>query len=196
MNFSELCAEVYSITGRPDRVAETESAVRSATLKCHQSEFYPKDLVEVGISFPDTNYTHSLDYRATFPLWRSMRYMRKYDLTTASAGNLLEVIDTERVFDRYAIQRTDVCYLAGQYIQILSSTEDTSYIVGYYANPNITSVGFSSWIALDHPYAIIHDACATVFKTVGRDEEASAYRAMVAEQLRMIQISNVGPVGY
>jgi hypothetical protein len=35
MTLAELISEVYTITGRPDRVAETASAIKSATLKAH-----------------------------------------------------------------------------------------------------------------------------------------------------------------
>ena len=69
-------------------------------------------------------------------------------------------------------------------------------IGGCYLNPDITSLNYTSWIALDHPYAIIFDAAATVFKSIGKDEEAAAYRNMVVEQILMIKASNVVAVGF
>ena len=49
--FTELCNDVYTMTKRPDLVAETKLAVKAATLKAHQSDFYPKDIYETGIQF-------------------------------------------------------------------------------------------------------------------------------------------------
>ena len=198
MDLPTLKTEVYTITGRPDRVNETASAIRSATLKAHQSDFYWKDLVEVGLDFGAPSYTQSLDYRSIFPLWRALKYMRKYDPTTTpgTPGKFLDIIVPENVLDRYQVQKQDICYMAGAYLQTNSSTQDEYYLLGYYANPNITDTGYNSWVALDHPYMIIYDAAATVFKSIGKDEEAAAYRALLSEQLAMLQASNIGAVGF
>jgi hypothetical protein len=196
MNFSELCAEVYTITGRSDRVAETESAVKSATLKAHQSDYYYKDIFETGIRFDTSDYVQSLDYRALLPRWRALKYLRKWDAVNSTPGIELDVILPEQLFDRYKVQKQDICYLAGDYVQLNSSTQEQYYLLGCYLSPDITKTGFTSWIALDHPYAIVFDAAATVFKAIGKDEEAAAYRTMVPEQIGMIKMSNIEGVGF
>ena len=198
MNLAELKTEVYSLTGRADRTEETAAAIRSATLKAHQSDYYFKDLYEVGISFPTAEYVQNFDYRATVPLWRSLKYIRKYDVVAGVGveGLRLDVIAPENIFDAYGAEKTDVCYGAGAYIQIKSSTKQQLYVVGCYVNPNITDAGYNSWVALDHPYFIVFDAAATVFKAIGKDDEASTYRALVAEQLAMLKTSNILTVGF
>jgi hypothetical protein len=196
MNFSDLCTEVYNLTGRPDRVAETESAVKSATLKAHQSDYYYKDIFESVIQFSTTGYVQNLDYRALLPRWRALKYLRKIDISTGTPGKELDVIVPENVFDEYKIQKQDICYVAGAYVQINSSTQEQYYILGCYLNPDITSAGYTSWVALDHPYAIIFDAAATVFKAIGKDEEASAYRTLTTEQLAIIKSSNIVATGF
>jgi hypothetical protein len=196
MNFTELCAEVYTLTRRSDRVAETVSAVKAATLKAHQSDYYYKDIFETGIAFSTSDYVQNLDYRLLLPRYRSLIYLRKYDATTGTPGRELDVIIPEQIFDRYKSQKSDVAYVAGAYIQINSSTQEQYYLFGCYLNPDISQATFTSWIALDHPYAIVFDAAATVFKAIGKDEEAAAYRTMVAEQIAMIKMSNVQSIGY
>ena len=196
MNFSELCAEVYTITGRSDRVAETESAVKAATLKAHQQDYFYKDIFETGISFASSEFTQSFDYRLTLPRWRALKYLRKWDNVGLAPGTELEVILPELILDRYKVQRQDICYVAGSYIQINSSTEEQYYLLGAYLNPDITTSGFSSWVALDHPYAIVFDAAATVFKAIGKDEEAAAYRGLLAEQISLLKASNIVAVGF
>ena len=48
---TDLCADVYTITNRPDLINETKLAVKAATLKMHQSDYYYRDLLEQGITF-------------------------------------------------------------------------------------------------------------------------------------------------
>lgn len=196
MDFTELCTEVYSLTGRPDRVAETESAVKSATLKAHQSDYYYKDIFETGIAFSSSAYVQNLDYRALLPRWRALKYLRKYDNSSGTPGKELEIVVPENVFDAYTIQKQDICYVAGAFVQVNSSTQEQYYLLGCYLNPDITTATFDSWIAVDHPYAIIFDAAATVFKAIGKDEEAAAFRTLVAEQLALVKSSNIVAVGF
>lgn len=196
MTLAELIVEVYTITGRADRVAETLSAVRSATLKAHQSDFYAKDLVENIIAFNTAEFVQNLDYRALLSRWRALKYIRKYNITSGTPGKFLSTVVPENVMDKYAIQQQDICYIAGQFLQINSSTQEQYYILGNYLNPDITEVGYSSWVALDHPYAIVYDAAATVFKAIGKDEESSAMRSLVQEQYADIKISSLSTTGF
>lgn len=196
MTLAELIQEVYTLTGRPDRVAETLSAVRSATLKCHQSDYYYKDILESGLAFDTASYVQNLDYRALLPRWRALKYLRKYDNSSGTPGRELDIIPPDLVIDSYKSQRTDICYVAGAYVQINSSTQEQFYLLGCYLNPDITEAGYTSWIAQDHPYAIIFDAAATVFKSIGKDDESSAYRNLMGEQMTMLRASNITPVGF
>jgi len=198
MTLAELIQEVYSITGRPDRVAETASAIKAATLKAHQSDYYYKDLLEAGVQFNTAEYLQTWDYRTTVPYWRAAKYFRKYDMTATPpvAGKILTKVVTENVFDDYSIEKTDIWYAAGGFIQLRSSSKEDTYLFGAYVNPIVTDSGYTSWVALDHPYAIVFDAASTVFKAIGKDEEAAAYRNLVAEQISLLRASNIDAIGY
>lgn len=194
MNFAELLAEVYTLTNRPDLVAETKLAVKAATLKAHQSDYFYKDLFETGITFSTADYIQSLDYRELLPRYRALKYIRKSDAAGA-LGDFLSVITPALALDRYGSQRADVCYTAGALIQIKSSTSLQYILFGCYLNPNITEAGYSSWIALDHPYAIVYEAATTLFKTTGQDEQASVYQRLAKEQFDLIKVSNIEAEG-
>lgn len=196
MTLAELITEVYSLTGRPDRIAETLSAIKSATLKAHQSDYFYKDIFESGIVFDTASFAQSLDYRTLLPRWRALKYLRKYNISTNTPGKELDIILPDNVLDSYKTTKTDICYVAGAFVQLNSSTKEDTYLMGCYLNPDITEAGYASWIALDHPYAIIFDAAATVFKAIGKDEEAAAYRGLVVEQIAMLKMSNIEGVGY
>lgn len=183
-SLTSLITDVYSLTNRPDLVNETALAVKAATLKAHQFDDWIKDLTEYSIQFSVADYYQSLDYKQVIPLWRKPRYIRKYD---TAPGIFLKYVEPEKVIDNYKLDRLDVFYVAGSNIQIRSSSLLQNILVGAYTNPDLTTSGYSSWIANDHPYAIIYEATAIIFKTVGYDEQVPVYRGMVAEQLEMLK---------
>lgn len=196
MTLAELIAEVYTLTGRPDRVAETASAIKSATLKAHQCDFFYKDIFESGVSFSSSEYVQNLDYRTLIPLWRAVKYLRKWDVNTGTAGKFITLITPAQLMDRYGVEKDDIYYAGGAELTIKCSSPQQYFLLGAYVNPDITTAGYNSWVALDHPFAIIYDAAATVFKAIGKDEEAAAMRGLVAEQIAMVRTSNILPEGY
>lgn len=196
MTLTELQNEVYAITNRPDLVGRTQSAIRAATLKLHQSDFYYKDLFETGIVFSTAAYLQQLEYRTIIPNWRTLKYIRKSDVNGADNLPFLEIVVPELVLDSYHQNRNDVAYATGEVIQIRSSTKLQYIYLGCYVNPNITLTGYSSWIALDHPFAIVYEAAAQIFKQIGKTEEWQAYTLMAREQAQAIAVTNVQTVGY
>lgn len=196
MTLAELISEVVSITKRPDKTTEISSAIKNATLKAHQKDYFWKDLKEEVVDFNSAAYIQQLDYRAVFPKFRAAKYLRKYDPTTNTPGKLLTKVVPENVFDAYQIQKQDIFYAAGAFINLNSSTQERYYQFGCYLNPDITDSGYNSWIALDHPYCIIYDAAATIFKAIGKDEEAAQYRVLCLELYSELISSNLDPVGY
>lgn len=196
MTLSELKDEVYTLTGRPDLVGETLSAIKSATLKAHQSDFYSKDLTESGISFTTAAYTQQLSAKELFPRWRKIKYLRKFDSVSNAAGAFFEVILPEEVLDGWGVTRDNVCYEAGVVLNIRSSSEFQYGILGFYQHPDVTEVGYNSWIASDFPYVIIFEAAALVFKAIGLDENASMYRQLVMEQFQLLKTSELALTGY
>lgn len=196
MTLTELTQEVYNLTGRADRVGETSSAIRAATLKCHQKDYFYKDIFETGLNFTTAEYIQNFYYKTLIPNWRALKYLRKLDITTNTPGTVLGIVLPMNVFDDYQIQKQDVCYVAGDVININSCTLEQNYLLGCYLNPIIASSGYKSWVADDHPYAIIFDAAATVFKAIGKDEEAGAYKILAGEQLDLVIASNIIAEGF
>lgn len=195
MTLDELRDEVYLITGRPDREAETYSAIRSATLAAHQKDFFYRDLKESGVDLQEEKYVHSWDYRNLIPRWRAFKYFRKSDVSGAD-GCPIKLLSVETALDSYGAEQQDAAYVAGDNLQINSSTLLRYARIGWYENPDVTQAGYTSWIADSHPFLLIYSAAARVFRSVGRQEEAAAYRIMVAEETQNLIISNVQGVGY
>jgi len=183
-SFAELVADVYILTNRPDLVNETKLAVKAATLKAHQSDFFPKDLFETGIAWPSPDYIQSIEYRTLIPRWRAFKYLRKYDTVP---GAFITLLTPEQTLDRYSINKDDICYLAGEMLEIRSSTQDTNMILACYLNPILDENTYSSWIALDHPYSIVYEAARSIFKQIGWDEQAASIKQEVAEQFQILK---------
>lgn len=195
-NLTDMLNEVYTLTNRPELVAETTLAVKQATLKAHMTDFYSKDIHEVRITTDTTDYIHGIDIFSIISNFRSLKYLRKYDLANTAVGAFLEILEPEEILDPYGRDKTDVAYIAGRVIEIKSSTEIDNLILGCYVLPVITTSGYASWIADLYPYAIIMEAARTVFKTIGYDEQARSYEQLVAEQYILLKMSALSDVGY
>jgi hypothetical protein len=196
MTLTELRQEVYNLTNRPSLVAETLTAIRSATLKLHQLDYFYKDIVEQGVSFSPAAFVQQIEYRTLFPRWRALKYIRKTDFTGTEQGQIFTIITPEAVLDQFGRNQDNVCYVAGAAIQIRCSDAFQYCIVGRYDNPDITETGYNSWIALDHPYAIVFEAAATVFKAIGDTEKFAAYTSLAAVQAAEVRMSNIQSYGY
>jgi hypothetical protein len=196
MTLAEMIQEVYTITGRPDRVAETLSAIKAATLKAHQCDFFWKDIFETGIKFDTAEYIQNLEYRKLLPLWRALKYLRVYDSVGDCPGKFLRLIPPEMVLDDYEVHKENVIYGGGAELSLRMDTKEQYFLLGAYLNPDITTAKYNSWVALDHPYAIVFEAASIVFKAIGKDEEAATYRTLVAEQIQMLKQSNILATGY
>lgn len=194
-SFSSIVADVYTLTNRHDLVNETALAVKAATLKAHQFDDWIKDFNEYSIQFETSDYYQSLDYKSVVPLWRKPRYVRIYDSSGGAPSTFLDYIVPEKVVDSYGANRTDVFYVSGSNLQIRTSAQQQYFLVGCYTNPDVSTSGFSSWIANDHPFAIIYEAVAIIFKTVGQDEQVVTYRDMVKDEMTRLTQHGLTGIG-
>lgn len=189
--FADLVTEVMAVTGRPDLVTQTNSAVRSATLSAHTFDYFPKDLFETAIQWQVPDYVQSLDYKLLVPRWRAFKYLRKYDATAldtrTAAGDFLDLIQPDVVLDSYDLARENVCYLAGDRLEIRSTTKDTYSLLGCYIYPTVTEVNYSSWIAQEFPYAIIYTAASILYNQTGYTEEVRNMQGLAAIQFQLLQ---------
>ena len=196
MTFAELLIEVYNITARPDLIDLTKSAVKAATLKAHQTDFYSKDIWEQQVVFPSSEYVQSLDYVSVIPNYRALKYMRHWDTSDSTAGNFFTVLTPEEILDEWGRERTNVCYVAGRILEIKSPIEFDAVIIAAYVNPVVTETGYSSWVASLYPYAIVHEAARVVFATIAMDAEKNSQKELVAEQYAELKINNTVDQGY
>jgi hypothetical protein len=195
MTLVELVSEVYGLTGRPDLDVRTINAVKRATLRAHHLDFFSRDLYEVPLVFDTPAYLQEIEYRTVIPRFRAIKYLRHYDAVTDSAGKFLNKITPEETLNNYGETKTDVFYIAGDVIQIRSSILLEYLLSGWYRHPDITDSGFSSWIADEHPSAIVYAAAREIFKSIGKDEEYQRMASDVAEQDMLVRMTGISEVG-
>lgn len=196
MTFAELLAEVYLITGRPDQEGMSKSAIQRATLKVHGTDLYDKDIYEESIEFDTSAYIHALDIYTLIPNFRAWKYVKRVDGTTDSlTGALLstpiQLLDVDQVLDSYGAMKSDIAYVAGRNLEIKASVPFTKAIIGCYVHPIITEAEYSSWIAIQYPWVIIHEACRLIFRAIGKLDEANAQGQMAAEELNILRIGSI-----
>ena len=194
-----LVNDVYTITKRPDLVAETTLAVKVATLKLHQADYFYRDLLETGVAFDSMSYTQQFDVKSLFPRWRAWKYVREFSYSENSSGApgvLFTFKDPTAVIDAYKVDKNNIAYMAGSTLNLRCYRQFQYLLVSMYLNPDVTDSGYSSWIADDFPYAVETEAARVVFKQIGFDEQSSAYEKLSAEQFQLVKISNITPEGY
>ena len=195
--FAELLTEVYTVTKRPDLVAETTLAVKAATLKLHQSDFYYKDLFETGISFTDSSYLQQLEIKPILPRYRALKYLRRYDNSgSGMPAEFFTILTPTQVLDEYGLEKSGIAYMAGSTLNIRSAVAFQFALLGVYLNPSLVESNFISWIADDHPYAIVFEALRLLFKQIGYDEQAAAFERLAGEQLAEVKMAGIQVEGY
>ena len=156
--FEQIVNEVYLITNRPDLVMETASAIKSATLKAHKTDYYSKDIHETGIEFDTAEFRQSLDYTQLISNFRSFKYLRKVVDELDDRGMFFDVVTPEETMDGYGVNLTDVAYVAGRVLEIRSSTAFDRALLGCYVYPIVRAEAYESWIARIHPFAIVYES--------------------------------------
>lgn len=193
MTFAELVAEVLSIVKRPDLQSRIESAVRAATLKMHQSDFFYRDIVEAPVQFDQARVLQNFMPSEVVANFRKAKYIRTWcGDADGSFGPFLEPIQIENSMDVYGSSKNNVFYMAGQLLQIRAVPAVYRVLFGAYKHPVVTPVeSYSSWIADEYPYAIIYEAARTIFRSISFNEQAAEFAQLAGEVLVEIKLSNV-----
>lgn len=196
---ANLVADVMTITNRPDLVEETKLAVRAATLKAHQSDFYYKDVFEEGIIFNAKEFLQTFEVKTLIERFRSVKYLRKCDVDTA--GNycpqeFLTFLTPNEVLDDYGVAKNNIFYMVGLEMKIRNCPAWDKFLLGCYIHPSVVEATYCSWIADDYPLSIIYRAAGDVFKAIGFDEKKTVYQQMALEEIAALKLSNIIAEGY
>lgn len=194
MIYSEIRDAVYALTNRPDLVTETALAIQRATVKLHSADFWPRDLTLAAVTLGAASFNPQIIAATSLPRLRAINYITARDPLSGFAfptsEKHYEHITPEALLDEYLTQKKDVWFQSGSTVQILSSTSESQFFVGYYAQPVVSPAAdgtYSSWIATEVPYAIINEAAAVILRSVGHAELSNIYVAFAVEDLAQLR---------
>lgn len=217
---ASLATDVYTITNRPDLLTETRVALRKAIFKFHQAETFTRDLLSTRIQFSlytpvaanTWRYQFDLSDAALFPRFRRLNTLHypvdliaQYPSTPqplidwsslSPESRIVPVVSPDNLFDpRYANERYQYAYIAGMSLNVKLSWGMDYLDIFYWAYPVVptdTEATITSWICDQYPDAVIEEACSTVFKMIGKDDEAARYLQLFGENLAMLKGTSVG----
>jgi len=214
-----LAADVYTLTNRPDLVAETLISLRKAIRKFHGAETWKRDIATVRLDMtaevpiqPD-QYRWALDLITKFPGLRRFKNVNypadlQYPqsqipapLVDWSVGMCkdkeFKEVSADNIFDSYGLERINYYMINGNVVTVRSGWYVNFLDFIYYKWPDIPTdptATLTSWIVNDYPDGIIEEAAGAVFKMIGKDEEFARFQTLFQENLAIMKTSTVGEV--
>lgn len=176
---TELETLVIEQTKRPDIPAVTSAAIRSATLRAHHVDFFPRDLSEGLLSYapsPAAAYYSIPNISTPLARLRSLKFVQCVDSVTAAPVERLEYRDMDDLYDSDGNRRQSVYTLLGDTLRVAPVLATGSVLAFFYANPNTAGLEYSSWIADTYPDQLALWAAAIVFARTGYAELADNYQ--------------------
>lgn len=171
---NELCQDVYTLTGRPDLVADTQLALRAAARKFHLIDFWFRDHQEKALDLGTPNQNFSFDIPSNFTNWRKFSYIRPVDpIQGMPKDKYIKFQDPTAIFDEFGRSKTDVFYTAGTRINMKTLDSESAFLFGWYSFPNLGPSNFASWIADMYPELLVYAATGEILNVIGQVDEAN-----------------------
>lgn len=183
--YDKLLADILTLTNRPDLEAETELALRTATINAHHSDFYNRDHRTQLVQLPNPSYNSALDIQNLFPRFRGLETVQLLDVNYIPINDPeIEIIEIGDILDsEYRFVKNNVAYVAGTTLNIRSNINSYGYSVGWYSSPQTRREEYNSWIAQLYDPVIVFWGAAIVLGTNGNEEKANRYGKMVEQQM-------------
>lgn len=172
--WTDLVAEIISLTNRPDLTAETDLALRQAVRAAHKSGKYWRDLALVSVTGLSEDTLQDIPL-SNFPQFRQAIYVK-----SGTGDKFYKAIAIDDLLDDYNVFKLNVYYGFGTSIKLRSSAPETSYDVAYYKYPIVSPTSsFDSWIADQHRDLLVALAASNVCGMVGEQEIKSRLDVLV-----------------
>lgn len=177
--FADMQAAVIANTKRPELVVLTDNAIRMATLRAHQVDFFPRDQSNVSLNYtPIVSGQIYVDYTTLYsiaPLIRTPDFMQSIDLVTGlPTENLEHVVDFKNFWNEYNELRSSCFTLLGANLRARSLSNTGKFQLYYYSNPAVDTIGYNSWIADMYKEELAMWAAAIVWMRSGFQEIAAS----------------------
>lgn len=177
--FQDMRDLVNAQTKRPELVTLTDSAIRLATLRAHQVDFFSRDQASSVLTYtpPTTNeiFVDIPDIYTVVGRLRTPDFVHIEDLTTLLPTEQLEyAVDYKNFWNAENELKQSVFTLLGTSLRIRAYASTGRCRFYYYLNPVVSSVGYSSWIADEYPEELALWAAAIIWMRSGFQEIANS----------------------
>lgn len=177
--YADLETLVIAQTKRPDVPALTSAAIRTATLRAHHVDFFPRDLATGPLSYTPSStalYYDIADLSTLLPRLRALKSVECIDPATGAVVETLEYRDSDDLYDSDGNRRLSVYTLIGDTLRAYPQMATGQFSAFYYRNPNTAGLEYSSWIANTYPDELAMWAAAIVFARTGYAEMAADFQ--------------------
>lgn len=168
---------VNDYTRRPEIPSVTSAAVRTAVLRAHHVDFFPRDLTHYQVSYTPSSTANSYDIAnlsSVVARLRTLKTLYGTDPVTSRQVEQLEFRELDDLYDSDNMLRPSTYTMIGDTLRIFPQQATGQLSLYYYQNPAIVGDIISSWITDTYPDEIAAWAAAIVFNRTGFAEQASA----------------------
>lgn len=179
-------------TRRPEVPDITAAAVRTATLRAHHVDFFPRDLVQGPLPYVPSGavFYDFPDISNSFLRLRSLKNLQSVDNVTGTPVESLEYRDQDDLYDSDGNRRPHVYTLIGDTLRVYPTAQTGELRAFYYRNPNTAGFQYSSWIADTYPDELAVWAAAIVFARTGFAEMAKQYMDLHVTPFRSMLVES------
>ena len=115
--FAELESLVVEQTRRPEISSVTKAAIRTATLRAHHTDFFPRDLAQGPLTYTLSSIAQFYDFpniSQTLLRLRSLKLIHGIDTATSVPVEQLEFREADDLFDADGNRRPHIYTLVGE----------------------------------------------------------------------------------
>lgn len=175
--YAELRDLVYDLTKRPELTGVTALAVKQATLRAHQVDFFQRDARNVALTYtvPTSGelFVTIPDIYTEAPRLRTPDFLQGEDLSTLLPNENLAYLNSYKLFwDENNELKLSHFTLQGDDLVASFAGATGRAVLYYYVNPIVLEGSYSSWIADEYPEELAQWAAQIVWNRSGFQELA------------------------
>lgn len=177
--FAQMETLVAEQTRRPDVSAITKAAIKSATLRAHHVDFFPRDLVTSPLTYTPLSTAVFYDFtniQNTLTRLRSLKFVQSIEVGTGTPTENLEYRNADDIYDSDGNRRLSIYTLIGATLRIYPQSATGVASAYYFQNPDTAELTYDSWIADTYPDELAMWAAGIVFARTGFLEAAKEYQ--------------------
>lgn len=188
MTLTQLFDEVVTITNRSDLISETNYAIKAAITKAHNADEWLPDMTAVRVT---PTYNEDLDLYQIFTQEEPfVRFKKALTITKRPVPILLDSVSPDNLFDAYGSLASNIWYLAGSVINVRTSGIEEAEVT-YLTRPDLSELGFSSWIADNYSHVITSGASSIVFDMLGKGDEKQRFATLYMDGIKELQMNYI-----